>query len=254
MADETIYNPGTMSYGDAALEQGLSYFPELDTSGHFDFNTFLAEHPELQGRSDIYNVLGGIDVARRIKPGSKKIGYDWSDPYSLSALGGVWALADTMTESAQDWKEGFGDWYRNIKGVGIERDFNPFGLLYDKDEADYYKGYYDKIHKDYQKMQADRWKQEKLRQLSERTMEPGTFFKLGLERPINKQPIKKQPLPSKMDIAPTSGGGGGWSPGVGRDDPSPSRSRDRGRSRSRGETGRIAGGHHFKYGGIVSVL
>jgi len=40
-----------------------------------------------------------------------------------------------------------------------------------------------------------------------------------------------------------------------RDDrPSPSRSRDRGRSRSRGETGRIAGGHHFNYGGIVSVL
>ena len=32
MADETIYNPGKMSYGDAALQQGLSYFPELDTS------------------------------------------------------------------------------------------------------------------------------------------------------------------------------------------------------------------------------
>ena len=38
------------------------------------------------------------------------------------------------------------------------------------------------------------------------------------------------------------------------DRPSPSVSRDRGRSRSRGETGRIAGGHHFNYGGIVSVL
>tara|TARA_R100000458_G_scaffold32734_1_gene30119 strand:- start:43 stop:996 length:954 start_codon:yes stop_codon:yes gene_type:complete len=45
--------------------------------------------------------------------------------------------------------------------------------------------------------------------------------------------------------------------GRGRDEPSrpsPSRSRDRGRSRSKGETGKIAGGHHFKYGGIVSVL
>ena len=250
MADETIYNPGTMSYGDAALEQGLSYFPELDTSGHFDFNTFLAEHPELQGRSDIYNVLGGIDVARRIKPGSKKIGYDWSDPYSLSALGGVWALADTMTESAQDWKEGFGDWYRNIKGVGIERDFNPFGLLYDKDEADYYKGYYDKIHKDYQKMQADRWKQEKLRQLKDVVRGPIVGGTRG--RPGRIPPVRITPTPASM--AP-SGGGEGWSPGVGRDDrPSPSRSRDRGRSRSRGETGRIAGGHHFKYGGIVSVL
>tara|TARA_R100001530_G_scaffold135625_1_gene113301 strand:- start:1505 stop:2260 length:756 start_codon:yes stop_codon:yes gene_type:complete len=251
MADETIYNPGTMSYGDAALEQGLSYFPELDTSGHFDFNTFLAEHPELQGRSDIYNVLGGIDVARRIKPGSKKIGYDWSDPYSLSALGGVWALADTMTESAQDWKEGFGDWYRNIKGVGIERDFNPFGLLYDKDEADYYKGYYDKIHKDYQKMQADRWKQEKLRQLKD--VVRGPIVGGTRDRPGRIPPVRITPTPTPTSMA-TSGGGGGWSPGVGRDDPSPSRSRDRGRSRSRGETGRIAGGHHFKYGGIVSVL
>ena len=45
--------------------------------------------------------------------------------------------------------------------------------------------------------------------------------------------------------------------GRGRDEPSrpsPSRSRDRGRSRSSGETGQISGGHHFNYGGIVSVL
>ena len=46
-------------------------------------------------------------------------------------------------------------------------------------------------------------------------------------------------------------------PPRGRDEPSrpsPSRPRDRGRSRSSGETGQISGGHHFNYGGIVSVL
>jgi len=32
------------------------------------------------------------------------------------------------------------------------------------------------------------------------------------------------------------------------------RARDRGRSRGRGETGQIAGGHHFKYGGRASYF
>ena len=63
-----------------------------------------------------------------------------------------------MTESAQDWKEGFGDWYRNIKGIAIERDINPFGLLYDSDEADYYREYYEKLQKDFEKMKKGKWK------------------------------------------------------------------------------------------------
>ena len=39
MAEETIYSPGKMSYDDVAFQQGLSYFPELDKSGHYDFNS-----------------------------------------------------------------------------------------------------------------------------------------------------------------------------------------------------------------------
>ena len=49
-----------------------------------------------------------------------------------------------MKESGQDWKEGFADWFRNVKGIGIQRDWNPLGLLYDEDEADYYKNLYKK--------------------------------------------------------------------------------------------------------------
>ena len=31
-----------------------------------------------------------------------------------------------------------------MKGIGIQRDWNPLGLLYDEDEADYYKNLYKK--------------------------------------------------------------------------------------------------------------
>ena len=108
MANETFYNPGDKSYDLLATESLLDKFPELDKSGHYEFNNFLAQHPELQGRTDIYNVLGGMDVAKRIQPGPKKwtpfgfnfgeeSGYDWSDPYSLSALGGLYSLYDSHT-------------------------------------------------------------------------------------------------------------------------------------------------------------
>ena len=209
MADETFYNPGDKSYELLATEMLLNKFPELDKSGHYEFNNFLAQHPELQGRTDIYNVLGGMDVAKRIQPGEKKIGYDWSDPYSLSALGGIYSLYDSHVMGPdQTYKEGLADAYRNIKGIGIQRDVNPLGLLYDDDEADYYKGYYNKIHKDYQKMQADRWQKEKLAQLLDwQEIIGGT-----IDRPERVPPVKLPPmLPS---------GGETWSPGVGRRDPS----------------------------------
>ena len=167
MAEETTYSPGKKSYRTVGMSDIMKHFPELTTEGHFDFNEFLAEHPELQGRSDIYNVLGGMDVATRIQPGEKEIGYDWSDPYSLSTLGGLYSLWDTLSHPDQKWfgeKEGFSDWMRYMKGIGIQRDINPLGLLYDADEADYYQGYYKKIQKDYQK---DRWQKEKLRELKD---------------------------------------------------------------------------------------
>ena len=205
MANETFYNPGDKSYELLATEMLLNKFPELDKSGHYDFNSFLAQYPELQGQTDKYNVLGGMDVATRIQPGPKKWtpfgfnfgeepGYDWSDPYSLSGLGGLYALYDSSGNPDQSFKEGFADWFRNMKGIGIQRDVNPLGLLYDDDEADYYTGYYNKIRKDYQKMQADRWQKEKLRQMKDQTMEPDVFFKLGLER---QEPVR-----------PTNVGGG----------------------------------------------
>ena len=158
------------------------------------------EHPELQGRTDIYNVLGGMDVAKRIQPGEKKIGYDWSDPYSLSGLAGLYALYDSSSNPDQSFKEGFADWFRNMKGIGIQRDVNPLGLLYDDDEADYYTGYYNKIHKDYQKMQADRWQKEKLRELKDVVRGP--------------KPGDGGWSPSGADLSP--GGGRGQSP-TGRD-------------------------------------
>ena len=214
MADETFYNPGTKSYELLIAEDMLEKFPELDKSGHYDFNNFLAQHPELQGRTDIYNVLGGMDVAKRIQPGEKKIGYDWSGNKALSALGGIYGLWDSYTSGVyepgvrnQTYKEGLADAYRNIKGIGIQRDVNPLGLLYDDDEADYYKGYYNKIYKDYQKMQADRWQKEKLRRLLGEPIVGGTIDRPGRVPPVKFPPGKTE------NVMPS--GGETWSPAAG---------------------------------------
>ena len=203
MAEETIYSPGKKSYRTVGMSDIMKHFPELTTEGHFDFNDFLAEHPELQGRSDTYNVLGGMDVATRIQPGEKEIGYDWSDPYSLSTLGGLYSLWDSFTNEDQSFTEGFADWFRNMKGIGIQRD--SLGLLYDDDEADYYKGYYKKMQKDYQKMQADRWQKEKLRRLLGEPIVGGT-----IDRPGRIPPVK---FPPETNVMPS--GGEKWSPAVG---------------------------------------
>ena len=199
MANETIYDPGDKSYSEVLY----NYFPELRETGHYDFNSFLAQHPELQGQTDKYNVLGGMDVATRIQPGEKKLGYDWSDPYSLSTLGGLYSLWDSFTNEDQSFTEGFADWFRNMKGIGIQRD--SLGLLYDDDEADYYKGYYKKMQKDYQKMQADRWQKEKLRRLLGEPIVGGT-----IDRPGRIPPVK---FPPETNVMPS--GGEKWSPSVG---------------------------------------
>ena len=240
MANETFYNPGDKSYDLLATETLLDKFPELDKSGHYDFNNFLAQHPELQGRTDIYNVLGGMDVAKRIQPGEKKIGYDWSDPYSLSTLGGLYSLWDSFTNEDQSFTEGFADWFRNIKGIGIQRDVNPLGLLYDDDEADYYTGYYNKIHKDYQKMQADRWQKEKLAQLLDwQGIVGGT-----IDRPERVPPVKLPPmLPS---------GGEKWSPSVGGQRSEPTRQASYASYDRPGATG--SPGYHWKDGGLATMF
>ena len=148
-----------------------------------------------------------MDVATRIQPGEKEIGYDWSDPYSLSGLAGLYALYDSSSNPDQSFKEGLGDAYRNIKGIGIQRDVNPLGLLYDDDEADYYTGYYNKIRKDYQKMQADRWQKDKLRQLLGEPIVGGT-----IDRPGRIPPVKFPPETTE-NVMPS--GGETWSPAAG---------------------------------------
>ena len=196
MANETIYSPGKKGFRDVAMSDIMKNFPELTTQGHFDFNDFLAEHPELQGRSDLYNVFGGMNVADVIEPDSTW----WSGNKGLSTMGGLYSLFDTMTHQDQDWLGelgGFSDWMRYMKGIGIQRDWNPLGLLYNADEADYYQGYYKKIQKDYQK---DRWQKEKLRELKDVVRGP--------------KPGDGGWSPSGADLSP--GGGRGQSP-TGRD-------------------------------------
>jgi len=218
MPDETIYNPGSMSevhdYEDVLSVMGEKFFPELRTSGHMDFNDYLAQHPELQGMTEDYNVLGGMDVAKRIPAGST-----WWSGKMLPVMGGIYSLADTLKSPHQDWKEGFGDWYRNVKGIGIKRNWNPFGLLYDPKEKDYYKGLYEKMNRS-----------ERVNELPER---------------VNELPERVN-VPSSVPVPAHISGGNG---GVNRSGPS----RDRGRSRGRGETGQIAGGHHFSRGGLMDI-
>ena len=136
--------PGT--YTDFALEGIDRYFPELDP--HIGFNEFIGAQQKPNLTTKEYNVLGGMNVADVIQPDSTW----YSHPASLSALGGIYNIVDKLEkEEDQSWRETFGDWYRNMKGIGIQRDFNPLGLLYDENEADYYKGLYKKAKTDYQK-------------------------------------------------------------------------------------------------------
>ena len=171
MADETIYNPGSMSYEDAFLKQALDYFPQLESEGHYDFNSFIAQHPELQGMTEDYNVLGGMDVAKRIEPGSTW----WSGNKALSTMGGLYSLVDTLKEPSQDWKEGFSDWYRNMKGIAIQRDWDPWFMNIDPAEKDYYKGLFKKMNLDKRKLdQMNEWQRHKIGNLRSDRNVPGT--------------------------------------------------------------------------------
>jgi len=141
--DTTV--PSLTDYGNLGIEK---FFPELES--HFDFNAYIGAQQKPNLTTKEYNVLGGMNVADVIQPDSTW----YSHPVSLSALGGIYGAVDKFEQGEdQSWRETFGDWYRNIKGIGIQRDFNPLGLLYDENEADYYKGLYGKFQKDYKKDQ-----------------------------------------------------------------------------------------------------
>jgi hypothetical protein len=192
------------------------WFPEIDE--HFDFNAFVGQQPDLTTKE--YNVVGGMNVADVVPSGSTW----YSHPASLSALGGIYNVIDSWKEPDQDWKEGLGDWYRNVKGVGIQRDWNPLGLLYNEDEADYYKGMYKKYQNDYQKMR----KLEENKILMEAA--GGTFDR--------REIVPRGPTPS--------GGGGSWSPSGA--DLSP------GGGYGQSPTGRDIAGTPFSRGGILGAF
>ena len=171
MADETIYNPGEQSYRTVAMKEIMKKFPELEDMGHFEFNAFIAQHPELQGMTEDYNVLGGMDVAKRIEPGSTW----WSGNKALSTMGGLYSLVDTLKEPSQDWKEGFSDWYRNMKGIAIQRDWDPWFMNIDPAEKDYYQGLFKKMNLDKRKLdQMNEWQRHKIGNLRSDRNVPGT--------------------------------------------------------------------------------
>ena len=235
MADETIYNPGEQSYRTVAMKEIMKKFPELEDMGHFEFNAFIAQHPELQGMTEDYNVLGGMDVAKRIEPGSTW----WSGNKGLSTMGGLYSLLDTVTHKDQDWKEGFSDWYRNMKGIAIQRDWNPWFMNIDPAEKDYYQGLFKKMNLDKRKLdQMNEWQRHKIGNLRSDRNVPGT--------PI--VPMDRGRDEKIVPIHSPHGGGPGTGNKIGM-----SQGRDRGRTRERGETGQIAGGHHFNRGGLIDI-
>ena len=59
---------------------------------------------------------------------------------------------------------------------------------------------------------------------------------------------------TKAPTTPTSIGVSLHGGDSGSNIPDRNRGRDRGRDRDKGETGQIAGGHHFRYGGLASIL
>jgi len=216
-------NRGLISLTDVGNEAIGKYFSELEP--HFDFNTFIGSQQEPNLTTKEYNVLGGMNVADVIQPDSTW----YSHPVSLSALGGVYGIMDKLEmEEDQSWRETFGDWYRNMKGIGIQRDFNPLGLLYDENEADYYKGLYGKFQKDYKKDQL--------------AMEKSRFNKMFMD--IGGGRFNRFAPP---DAGPGPGsGGGGWSPSGA--DLSP------GGGYGQSPTGRDIQGTPFSRGGILGAF
>ena len=138
MANETIYNPGKESYEGILLEKAIKEFPELDP--HFAFNNFIRIHPDLFPRE--YNVLGGMNVAD-VTEGTK-IG----DSLTLSALGGIYSLVDSLKDKNQDFfsiEGGIGDYARNTLGILIQNN-NPLANLFlSKKEIQKYKNLYKKM-------------------------------------------------------------------------------------------------------------
>ena len=114
-------------------------FPELKK--HFKFNKRLGKRGDLITNRE-YNVLGGMNVAD-VTEGTK-IG----DSLTLSALGGIYSLVDSIKEKNQDFfsvEGGIGDYARNTLGILIQNN-NPLAKLFlSKKEIQDYKNLYKKM-------------------------------------------------------------------------------------------------------------
>ena len=96
---------------------------------HFDNTNHLASFSS-GNKEDArkYNLLSGMDYAKMTDRGF------WESlPDGLA-----YAIIDSMKNKDQDFFDmegGIGDFIRNMKGVAIETDTNPFGKFFSKEES-----------------------------------------------------------------------------------------------------------------------
>ena len=96
---------------------------------HFDNTNHLASFSS-GNKEDArkYNLLSGMDYAKMTDKG-----FFESLPDGLA-----YAIIDSMKNKDQDFFDmegGIGDFIRNMKGVAIETDTNPFGKFFSKEES-----------------------------------------------------------------------------------------------------------------------
>ena len=122
----------------ANMNDRLENMPGLKE--HFDNTNYLASFSS-GNKEDArkYNLLSGMDYAKMTDRG-----FFESLPDGLA-----YAIIDSMKNKDQDFFDmegGIGDFIRNMKGIAIETDTNPFGKFFSKEESEkLIKEYNDKM-------------------------------------------------------------------------------------------------------------
>ena len=120
-----------LSFADAVYQANmndrLKNMPGLKE--HFDNTNHLASFSS-GNKEDArkYNLLSGMDYAKMTDRG-----FFESLPDGLA-----YAIIDSMKNKDQDFFDregGIGDFIRNMKGIAIETDTNPFGKFFSKEES-----------------------------------------------------------------------------------------------------------------------
>ena len=111
----------------ANMNDRLENMPGLKK--HFDNTNHLASFSS-GDKEDArkYNLLSGMDYAKMTDKG-----FFESLPDGLA-----YAIIDSMKNKDQDFFDmegGIGDFIRNMKGIAIETDTNPFGKFFSKEES-----------------------------------------------------------------------------------------------------------------------